>query len=303
MKVTVINKENLSAFSSMLYDEDKDRIEKGVPVIAIGVVEEPLISEELYEIMDDIPLNAIPDDVEETAIGVLTGHFDGDDTFSLTNIFVVPGKRRMGAGTLLLDTLLEELHSGVSVETEVFGPESIEEPPDETLKGFLLAQGFVSYTPDSSLYTMSFLDAIIALEPRVKKLGQKAKSFSQYLPKDVRAAGLFAIQEGLPVPAGGFPSEGIDEDLSSLIYEDDKLGGYLIVDRFQNNHLTISGLYSDGNPKNIGMLFANTLFQAEQRIEEEEIIMVPVISSQGERLLKRVFPEARKISENYCLYR
>lgn len=296
MKVTVINKENLSAFSSMIYDEEKTRIEKGLPVIAIGVVEEPAVGEE-----------------EEIAIGVLTGHLDDDDAFLLTNIFVVPDSRRMGAGTMLLNALLDVLQSGISVEVEVFAEsveeprafetESVEETPEDALKAFLLARGFVSYTPDSSLYAMSFMDAILALEPRVEKLGQKARSFSQYLPTEVKAAGLLALHEGLPVPAGGFPSKGIDEELSSLIYEDGKLGGYLIIDRFQNNHLTISGMYTDGKPKNIGMLFANTLYRAEHCLDEEEIIMVPVISSRGEKLLKRVFPMARKVSENFCLYR
>ena len=271
MKITVINKENLSAFSSMLHDEDEKRITSGLPVAALGVVD------------------------EESAIGVLTGQLSEDDTFTLTNIFVAPGARRMGAGTMLLDALLSVLGSGVSVEAEVFGTEG--------LRDFLLSRGFDSYTPDDSLYTMSLMDAIIALEPHIAKLDKKAKSFSQFLPSDVKAAGLLAIRDGLPIPAGGFPSAGIDEDLSSLIYEDGKLGGYLIIDRFQDDHLTISGLYAEGNPKNIGMLFANTLERAENRFDEKEIIMVPVISSQGERLLKRLFPKAKKLSEKFCLYR
>lgn len=286
MKITVINKDNMAAFSAMIHEEEKKRIASGQPVAALGVVD------------------------EETAIGVLTGRFGDDETFVLTNIFVVPGSRRMGAATMLLDSLLMVLPGGISVETEVFFDDrvlkTISKSDEErsALCAFLEARGFIPYTSDEMLYAIKLFDAIKGLEPYIEKCKVPAKSFAYYSPTDVKNAGLQAINMGLPIPAGGFPSEGIDNDLSSLVFKDGELKGYLIVDRFQGSHLTISGLYADNNPKRIAELFAGTLTRAMACLTDDyEIIMIPVISRDGERMVKRVFPMAKKMSEVFCLYR
>ena len=276
MKVTVINRENLPAFSAMLHDEEKRRIAAGLPVIALGAAD------------------------DESAIGVLTGRITDEDTFYITNIFVKQEARRAGAGSMLIDSLLEVLPGGIPVEAELFAEKS--DDAKDSLVAFFASMGFISYIPDDTLYSITLWDAISALDPLIKKV-KAAKTLAQYSPSEIKTAGMEAIRMGLPIPADGFPSKGIDEELSSMVYEDGKLKGYLLVDRFQDQHLTISGLYADNDPKRIIELFAASLPHAMTHFGEEEPILLPVISSKGEKLVNKLFPKAKRLSICYCLYR
>lgn len=288
MRITLIDKTNLDAFSSLLYEAERERIAAGGRVIALGLCFEE--TDENGEVSS------------ETAIGVLTGNFQDDDVFLINNLFVAPDYRQLGGASMLLSALWVELPDDVSVEVELY--ETAENADEiETMKQFLAAVGFSTYHSDDTLYAMTIADACSVFAPLMGKGIKQAKSFAEYSDRDIRSAGNLAAQKNLPVPVGGFLSAGIDKELSSLSFADGVLNGYIIVDMAQGGQPTISGLYTGKNPMVIGELFMGTMGRMKKRYSDADEIMLPVISSSGETLLKNKFPMARKVSNRYCLYR
>lgn len=278
MQVTLIDKTNLEAFSSLLYEGDRARIAAGEPMIALGLCDSD----------DDSP--GVP-------VGVLAGEFTEEDVFFITNLYVVPGLRRCGGGKLLLNTLRDALPGGVSFETEIY------EDEDGEGVSFLEATGFEMIDADDGLYSVGLNEACLVLEPLMKKGVKAAKAFCEFSSKEIRSAGNYAVQKNLPMPIGGFLSSEIDTDLSSLSFSNGTLNGYIIVDKAQGGQPTISGLYTDKNPLTIGELLMGTMNRMKSRFGEDTVIMIPTISTSGENILKRKFPMVKKVSTRYCLYR
>ena len=77
---------------------------------------------------------------DEKACGVIAGYMEKKDSFLVEGFYVHPEVRRRGGGTLLLDTLIEQLNAvdrGIAVK--LFFTEDSDET--EALYDFLIARG------------------------------------------------------------------------------------------------------------------------------------------------------------------
>ena len=80
--ITQITKKKIDSISHMLAPEIVSAVKEGQPVTALAAVE------------------------DDTAVGALGGVVDGD-TFEIISIYVIPSRRRNGAGTALMKTIFE----------------------------------------------------------------------------------------------------------------------------------------------------------------------------------------------------
>ena len=162
----------------------------------VGVMEdtryfEPFLPQGQIDLKESLALGLVSNN---TACGALTGHMDsGQEVFMIDSIFVAKEARRKGGGTLLLDTLLDELREQ---EEPVPAKISFIEADDDAdaLYEFLLDRGLMESESDRAVYLIPAEDVWTYVEdggdishPLLKDLRERAKNAkdAEELPLDL----------------------------------------------------------------------------------------------------------------------
>ena len=270
--ITYLTRQNAGAFKSLILPDEYNLIAQGKSVTALGLLD------------------------RGTACGALTGYYTDDITFRITSLYIVPDYRRCGGATALIDVVKSLLSYDSVIEISF----TFEE--DDGLSAFLTYCGFLSFTPENLLYKVRLGDILDSIKPLIRSGEEDAPCFAEYDESVLRFASTIALKNHFPAPPDGFLSKGIDKELSTLLYENGSLEGYLVVDRFAGGELTISGLYTKNNPKHFASLLIGSAMKAREVYERQTTVMLPVISEEGELLLHKLLPDAQLLTVGYALY-
>ena len=116
MKLGYTTSEHLPHFASLMLPEAVQALERGEPLVALGLTEQTV------------------------ACGALAGYLEGS-RFQIISLFVAPDYRRRGGGRLLVETLLELLaDNGQAAGVELSYTDTA--PDHQSLAPFLEALGF-----------------------------------------------------------------------------------------------------------------------------------------------------------------
>ena len=270
--ITFISKQNAAAFQSFILPDEYELIMQGKSVTALGLMDRKL------------------------ACGALVGYFTDDITFQITSLYIAPDYRRGGGATALLDVLKGVLSYNSVIEV------NYTKEDDDHLSDFFESCDFLSFSPEDTLYKVTLGQIMDHLKPMIRSAAEGAPCFAEYNERAIALAGNIAVGNKYPCPPDGFLSAGIDRELSTLIFDDVSLGGYLIVDRFAGGELTISGLFANNNPKVFVNLMIGSLLKAREEYQRNTTVMIPVISELGEMMLHKLLPDAELLTIGYAYY-
>lgn len=272
MEITAINTENLQLFQSLLYPATVEAISVGLPVVALGAVD------------------------EGAACGALSGVPDGD-AIAIHSIFVAHASRGRGAGAALISELsriarpvdgIYELRSSFTLGCE----------DHETLPGFFKALGFrvselvngVVSVPLSALEKLPFYENT--------KPDYKVYSFNELSENMLRSYEKRMKIDAGPILHKPLMSAPLDRECSVVTVSGSEIDGCMLVERLGERKLSLS--YADaGSNQNAGV-FSSMLITAyhlaiKKYPPDTEILIQPV-TTLAQALVSRLAPEARRIS-------
>ncbi|MCR4907578.1 MAG: GNAT family N-acetyltransferase [Lachnospiraceae bacterium] len=185
INVFAISKDEAGKASAFLMPEVLEALKAGLPVTSLIAVD------------------------SEEALGALAGAIDGE-VFEIKSLYVSPGKRRMGAGRALVESL-EELLS----ETDIVirAQYTVENEDNAVLMPFFKSMGF----KEDPLETPAFLTGYLE-DLHITGTGEKPEmnilTFSEVSKQILKVMTNTCIKNGYPVPEEGFASDKLDGELS-----------------------------------------------------------------------------------------
>ena len=253
MEVTSIFKDNVSGFEGVLLPQVYSEIAAGSHIPAIGLVESDKEDEGSF-----------------FAIGAIAGDFDGT-VFDVTSFYVTKERRRMGGGSLLLDTLQKQLKkdTGSAITMDFF---SFSEDHG-TLESFLDKNGFIEEHEDSAV---AVLISDIPRRSKGKKSDISGIPFAK-VEDDV----LKKLEEKIynttdyRIPDGGLFSDDVDIDCSMLYIKDDTPVSYVIYERGDSDTLMLTGIGAEAFELGIGLLECSLQFVVDRYQGEGRLLVFP----------------------------
>ena len=272
MEVTLIDKDNLQYFETLLYPQTVAGLRAEQPVIALGAVDGGM------------------------ACGALAGGPEGD-FFRIESIFVSPSCRGRGAGTALLDELvrlcalqpeIEELRCSFTVQCE----------EHEKMHGFLEKHDFRCEELSDGVVSVS----LSALE-QIPFYRQTKPAFPVYSFSELSESQIRSLEKRLTIDAGPLfrRSDGwsaIERDLSTATLAGVTIDGCLLFEVLSDGRFSLC--YADAGGNQSGGSFASMLIKSYQtavkKYPAETQIQIQPVSEPSQVLVNRLAPGAKNLS-------
>ena len=265
----------VGAFGSLMLPEVRSRLEKGEPILALGVTS------------------------GKTAIAVVCGQVIDESIFDILSFYVAPDYRRQGAATLMMDTLISVLPEQIAIVTVDFVSMIME---DRTLDRFLgKYDGFTKSNSVLGIYETN-LKGIMDSDPvKNGRFSSGAVSFSKLSDAELTELETFAATNVLERPEEGFKSPDIFSECSILLREGKEIVGYLVADDSMGGMFTISALYYEDNDMDLltELLCAFTDAACRNKHSKSMTIYIPAASYELGEVLSQMLPGAKNLSHSY----
>ena len=273
--LSVITKENIDSFASLLLPDSAEAIRSGEPMLALGWI------------------------IDDTSVAAISGQLEGV-TFYITSFYVAPGYRDKGIGTSLLNAL-EESASVRCVNYILDMTVTTEE--HSALVDFLKSYGFEEKPDSLPLLYLTTLEE--AAEGQLKKKEIKKSDNMKFFDESdsglLRDAERYATASFAPIPEGGFFSGSVDQQVSMVYEENGAISAYIVVEK-TNGGLSISGaLNESGKPMVMLKLFSLSLQRAMDLYSGDMVLVIPVTDRTADGLVRFLIPDAKQIAKRFEL--
>ena len=277
MDITIIDKDNLQYFESLLYPQTVELLRAGQPYIALGAVD------------------------GGTACGALGGGPQGRDFF-VEQLFVCPSCRGRGAGTALLKELIR-LCAFLPEILELRCSYTVRCSDHEKLRGFLEKQGFRPENLEDGfvsvpLSTLAELPFYKTAKPtmRVYTLSELPNSLLRGLDRRLSA-------DAGPVFQNPLEKAPIERDLSTATLAGNAIDGCLLFEKLDDGRLSLR--HADAGTVQSGGVFTNLLIKSYEMAltkypADTEVLIQPV-TELSQALVKKLAPDARNLSYSAVL--
>lgn len=244
----------------------------------------------------------VKDEEEDRHVGGLAGIFTSPTNFEISSIYVVEDARRKGVASKMIDTLYEVI-DGIDANISINYAQMNDD--QEALGAFLEAKGFEEYNDqDSNIYSLT-LDQIenVKLNATSKKV--KYISFDEipsYMFKECMERGKKGFK---PIPIGGLESDSIDKRISTGIVDDDKLVGFAVIEKVDDENLMLSSIYVDSKLSMVALtgLLGKAKDKALESYDKNTRLLIPAVTEESRKLISTLFTEddVDEISYRYMI--
>lgn len=226
---------------------------------------------------------------ENETAGAITGYLEGN-TFVLSGFYILPQYRRNGGGALLFEKLCDRLPAFSTIEVE-YTESEVGERRD--LKFFLENRGFLPVEPEEQIYLSTV--AAICRSDLIKYKMPPTPLFTAYTDKELRQYGGWAIRQGYPCPPEGFLAPGVIPELSTIVVDEGRVRGYVVVDDSLGGGLTVTGVFNIKDPKRLYRMLQTVVSQAEKLYDDNTPFSIPIANDRSRLIVEKLMPDARQI--------
>ena len=278
MQLGIIADDDMWAFEPLLLPQAVEALHSGEPLTVMGIMQ------------------------EDTACGALAGYV-ANGCFHVVSLYVAPGYRCQGGASMMVHTMENLLWAEPDI-----GAMEIEfttaEADNETLLPFLKTLQFMQEDDGGrNIYTFTLGQLKPVSLPKYSKDKEREgriRSFAQ-LPEDVlRAAQKRSIALGSPQPEQMLTSPQLERELSYAVVKNGRVEAYAAVDHSCCGALTLCALWiGDTNRMLLNTLLKTVIAQAQETYPSQTRVAMQAVNDQSLRLIRKLAPQARKVSYTY----
>ena len=241
-RISQITKKKIDSVKGMLAPEIVSAVEKDLPVTALAVVE------------------------DDTVIGALGGAAD-NDCFEIVSVYVVPDKRRRGAGTALLEKVFELADAEELMVRAEYTPMDSE---GKTIEPFLTAMDFMKERIIFPLYQADTIDNI------------SWDSASLPLSRSKEDEGMLGCVEEL--------INIIDKSMSFLAMEKGELKGCVLAERLSGGTIELSPIWSEeSDTRDMKLMLSFALDEIRASCPPDTNIIIPAMDHESLEIVEEIF--------------
>lgn len=278
MQLGIIADDDMWAFEPLLLPQAVEALHRGEPLTVMGIMQ------------------------EDTACGALAGYV-ADGCFHLISLYVAPDYRRQGGARRMLrelETLLWDEPDIGAMEIEF----TTAEADNETLLPFLKTLQFMQEDDGGrNIYTFTLGQLKPVSLPKSSKDQEREgriRSFAQLSEDVLRAAQKRSIALGLPQPEQMLTSPQLERKLSYAVVKNGRVEAYAAVDHSCCGALTLCALWiGDTNRMLLNTLLKTVIAQAQETYPPQTMVAMQTVNDQSLRLIRKLAPQARKVSYTY----
>lgn len=265
----IISDEEVKKAASLLDDAVLAAFKKSLPVTALVAVE------------------------DETAVGAVAGAIDGE-VFEIVSLYVVPEKRRIGAGRALIEKLTELIDDdNIPIRAQY----TLENEDNAALLPFFKAMGFFNDRISYPAYYIGFLEDIKVNYRNTKRIDGKIASFSEVSSILLRSTSDDSVLHGFPVPDGGLTNDNLARDLCFCVLKEGKIKAYVTVKNLEDGLLEIPALWSGlENPMETLSMILVLVGVLKEKFDPETRVAMLATSIKANRLIEYIFEYAEPVS-------
>ncbi|MCR5212436.1 MAG: hypothetical protein K6C41_07810 [Lachnospiraceae bacterium] len=238
---------------------------------------------------------------EGAACGAIAGHFASDTLFKVDSIYVACEARDQGGGTLLVESLLDQLHENDPTIAVKF--EFLEMDADtEALYDFLLGKGFVEgesgkyvyifsiedFSEDKGFITGGDSDSFVSFENASKK---------ELLELDKRCSDSGYTESVF----GSFPGS-IDKHSSIILKNKGRNVSFIAAEWVSDTVCMLNGFrIPGGKVDRFKNAIATVINRLEEKADHDTQILIRVTDDFERKALEGIFPEAENLYHNFVI--
>ena len=276
MQLGIIADDDMWAFEPLLLPQAVEALHRGEPLTVMGIMQ------------------------EDTACGALAGYVS-DGCFHLISLYVAPDYRRQGGAR----RMLRELETLLWDEADIGAMEvtfTTAEADNETLLPFLETLQFLQEDDGGkNIYTFTLGQLKAVKQPKaVNEKDGRVRAFSQLSEDLLRAAQKRSVALGTPQPEQTLTSPQLERELSYAVVKNGRVEAYAAVDHSCCGALTLCALWiGDTNRMLLNTLLKTVIAQAQETYPSQTRVAMQAVNDQSLRLIRKLAPQARKVSYTY----
>ena len=278
MQLGIIADDDMWAFEPLLLPQAVEALHRGEPLTVMGIMQ------------------------ADTACGALAGYV-ADGCFHLISLYVAPDYRRQGGATMMMHVMEQLLWDEANI-----GAMEIEfttaEADNETLLPFLQTLQFMQEDDGGrNIYTFTLGQLKPVSLPKSSKDQEREgriRSFAQLSEDVLRAAQKRSIALGTPQPEQTLTSPQLERELSYAVVKNGRVEAYAAVDHSCCGALTLCALWiGDTNRMLLNTLLKTVIARAQETYPPQTMVAMQTVNDQSLRLIRKLAPQARKVSYTY----
>ena len=276
MQLGIIADDDMWAFEPLLLPQAVEALHRGEPLTVMGIMQ------------------------EDTACGALAGYV-ADGCFHVVSLYVAPGYRRQGGASMMVHTMENLLWAEPDI-----GAMEIEfttaEADNETLLPFLQTLQFMQEDDGGkNIYTFTLGQLKTVKQPKaVNEKDGRVRAFSQLSEDLLHAAQKRSVALGTPQPEQTLTSPQLERELSYAVVKNGRVEAYAAVDHSCCGALTLCALWiGDTNRMLLNTLLKTVIAQAQETYPSQTWVAMQAVNDQSLRLIRKLAPQARKVSYTY----
>ena len=278
MQLGIIADDDMWAFEPLLLPQAVEALDRGEPLTVMGIMQ------------------------ADTACGALAGYV-ADGCFHLISLYVAPDYRRQGGATMMMHVMEQLLWDEANI-----GAMEIEfttaEADNETLLPFLKTLQFMQEDDGGrNIYTFTLGQLKPVSLPKSSKDQEREgriRSFAQLSEDVLRAAQKRSIALGTPQPEQTLTSPQLERELSYAVVKNGRIEAYAAVDHSCCGALTLCALWiGDTNRMLLNTLLKTVIARAQETYPPQTRVAMQTVNDQSLRLIRKLAPQARKVSYTY----
>ncbi len=277
MKICLINQENLQGFRSLLLPAIAAEIEKGAPVLALGICKEDA---------DGL-----------TACGA-AGGWAAENRFEIYSFYIAPAYRRQGGGQLLVDTLCRLAKPFCALAQISFVVTDVQE--HTALLSFLEKNGFTQTEEKEKLYGIS----LEKLEESAFFTGAKGDRTAAAIPfAEVSPAALERIYQDTAARNENYlpyalTETYVDADVSMAVINGGKVRSFVAFVPQGEGVLSLAWAYSRA-AADMPVMLRTAFVRVCRKYPAETLLTVQGVQASAEKLITTLMPQAERISYTF----
>ena len=276
MQLGIIANDDMWAFEPLLLPQAVEALQRGEPLTVMGIMQ------------------------EDTACGALAGYV-ADGCFHLISLYVALDYRRQGGAR----RMLRELETLLWDEPDIGAMEvtfTTAEADNETLLPFLEALQFLQEDDGGkNIYTFTLGQLKTVKQPKaVNEKDGRVRAFSQLSEDLLHAAQKRSVALGTPQPEQTLTSPHLERELSYAVVKNGRIEAYAAVDHSCCGALTLCALWiGDTNCMLLNTLLKTVIARAQETYPPQTMVAMQTVNDQSLRLIRKLAPQARKVSYTY----
>lgn len=276
MQLGIIADDDMWAFEPLLLPQAVEALHRGEPLTVMGIMQ------------------------ADTACGALAGYV-ADGCFHLISLYVAPDYRRQGGATMMMHVMEQLLwdEANIGAMEVTF---TTAEADNETLLPFLEALQFLQEDDGGkNIYTFTLGQLKTVKQPKaVNEKDGRVRAFSQLSEDLLHAAQKRSVALGTPQPEQTLTSPHLERELSYAVVKNGRIEAYAAVDHSCCGVLTLCALWvGDTNRMLLNTLLKTVIARAQETYPSQTRVAMQAVNDQSLRLIRKLAPQARKVSYTY----